>query len=143
MELRRSAHAVYKTEYHIVWVTKYRKKILNRGVSEYVKLKLREVQKYYPDLKYLSVGTDEDHIHLHMVIPPRYSVARVVGLLKSNTGRELREKFEFLREVYWGVGSVWSNGYFVSTVGINDEVIRKYVAMQGREDAGQAKLEVG
>ena len=67
MKLRKQAHAVYKTQYHVVWVTKYRKEILNEGVSEYVKIKLKEVLKYYPDLEYIEIGMDKDHIHLHLV----------------------------------------------------------------------------
>ncbi len=141
--MRRSAHAVYKTEYHLVWVTKYRRKILNQGVSEYVKKRLGDMLKKYPEVVYLAKGTEEDHIHLHVVIPPKYSVARIVNVMKSYTSRDIRNKFDFLGEVYWGTGSVWSKGYFVSTVGVNDRVISRYVRMQGREDAGQAELEVG
>lgn len=143
MKLLKSAHAVYKTQYHVVWVTKYRRKILNKGVSEYVRLRLHEILKQYPELVYLELGMDEDHIHLHLVIPPKYSVARIVGVLKSNTGREMKKKFKFLEKIYWGTGSVWSKGYFVSTVGVNDKVISRYVAMQGEEDVGQAELELG
>ena len=143
MKLRKSAHAVYKTEYHVIWVTKYRKEILNKGVSEYVKLKLKEVIKYYPDIIYLEIGTDKDHIHLHLVIPPKYSVARIISIMKSNTSKEIKKRFEFLKEAYWGTGSIWSKGYFVTTVGINDKVVSRYVKMQGTEDAGQAELEIG
>ena len=124
-------------------MTKYRKKILNKGVSEYVRIKLKEVLKYHADLEYIEIGIDEDHIHLHLVIPPRYSVSKVIEILKSNTGRDIRKKFEFIQEVYWGIEAVWSKGYFVSTVGINEKIIRKYVELQGKEDVGQAKLEVG
>lgn len=73
-------------------------------------------------------------------IPPKMSVGKVVGILKSNTSRRLKEKFPFLKEVYWGTDGVWSEGYFVSTVGINEEVIRKYIQYQGKEDSGQAQL---
>jgi putative transposase len=106
-------------------------------------LRLKEVLKYYPDLIYLEICMDKDHIHIHLVIPPKYSVAQVVSRLKSYTSRDMRKKFKFLKDVYWGTSSIWSKGYFVSTVGVNDKVIRRYVAMQGSEDAGQAKLEIG
>ena len=142
MKLRKQAHAVYKTQYHVVWVTKYRKEILNEGVSEYVKIKLKEVLKYYPDLEYIEIGMDKDHIHLHLVIPPKYSVSKMIEVLKSNTGRGMRGKFEFLKDVYWGTDGVWSKGYFVSTVGVDEAVIRRYVQMQGKEDAGQAELDL-
>ena len=73
--------------------------------------------------------------------PPKYSGAYVVGTIKKNTSRALKEKFEFLKEVYWDDGGIWSVGYFFSTVGINEEIIRKYIERQWREDSGQAKLE--
>ena len=62
-------------------------------------------------------------------------------MIKAKTGVKMGEKFPFLDKVYWGMGGIWSIGYFVSTVGVNEETIRKYVQMQGREDSGQAKLE--
>lgn len=75
------------------------------------------------------------------LIPPRYSVSFAVETIKKNTSRRLREKFRFLDKVYWDRGGIWSTGYFVSTVGITEEIIRRYVVRQGKEDAGQAQLE--
>lgn len=141
MKLRKSAHSVYRTQYHIVWITRYRRKILNEGVRKYLETKLQEVRKYYPDWEYEAIGMEEDHIHLHMVIPPKYAVSAAVETLKKNTSRELNLKFRFLKNVYWDNEGIWSKGFFVSTVGINESVIRKYVEMQGKEDAGQAQLE--
>ncbi len=101
-----------------------------------------EVRKYYPDWEYVAVGMEPDHIHLHMVIPPRYAVSKVVETLKTNTSRALKERFRFLNKVYWDGRGMWSKGYFVSTVGINEKTIRRYVEMQGKEDSGQAELEL-
>ena len=142
MKLYKTAHSVYKTQYHIVWTTRFRRKILVRGVEAYLKIKIQEVRKYYPDWEYIEVGIDYDHVHLHMVIPPKYAVSKVVETIKKNTSRRIREKFKFLEEVYWDGGGIWSKGYFVSTVGINEEVIKKYIKIQGKEDSGQAKLEL-
>jgi len=141
MRLIKSAHSVYRTQYHIVWVTRYRRKILNKGVVEYLKTKLQEVRKYYPDWEYIEIGIDVDHVHLHMVIPPKYAVSMVVETLKKNTSRHLSQKFRFLKDVYWDNDGVWSKGFFVSTVGINEAIIRKYVQMQEKEDTGQTKFE--
>ena len=142
MLLRKSAHTVYKTQYHVVWVTKYRRKILNAGVSGYVRIKLLEITKLTPDIEFIEIGIDKDHLHLHMIIPPKYSVSRVVARMKSNTAKELKKKFSFLKDVYWGTESIWSKGYFVSTVGIDEATISNYVRMQGKEDSGQAELEL-
>jgi len=86
---------------------------------------------------------DKDHVHLLVSIPPKMSVGSAVRIIKSNTGRDMKKKFEFLKEVYWGTESVWSGGYFVSTVRINEKIIRQYIEKQGQEDAGQAKLALG
>ena len=133
---------MYKTQYHIVWTTRYRRKILIRGIAEYLEIKLREANKYHPDWEYLEIGIDADHVHIHIVIPPKYAASKVAEIIKQNTSRTLREKFNFLKQVYWDDGGIWGAGFFVSTVGINEEIIRKYVEMQGKEDAGQAQLEI-
>src|SRR3989338_6190106 len=127
MRLRKSAHSVYRTQYHIVWITRYRRKILNKGVSAYLETKLQEVRKYYPDWEYEAIGIAEDHVHIHMVIPPKYAVSMMVEALKKNASRELSKKFRFLKNVYWDNEGIWSRGFFVSTGGINETVIRKYV----------------
>ena len=140
--MHKSGHAIYKTQYHIVWVTKYRRKILNPGVQEYVKSKLHEVRKYYPEWYYEEIGMEEDHIHVHMTIPPKYPVSKVVETIKKNTSVALKKQFAFLKEVYWGTDAIWSPGFFVSTVGINETIIKRYVEQQGKEDEGQAQLEI-
>ena len=142
MKLQRQAHVVYKTQYHVLWVTRYRRKILVKGIAEYFKKAIREVREFYPDWFIEEIGTDVDHVRLHMVIPPKYSVSKVVGTMKSVTSARLREKFpHFLTKVYWDNGGIWARGFFVSTVGINETVIRKYVRYQGQQDAGQTQFE--
>ena len=141
MKLHKQAHTVYKTQYHIVWVTRYRRKILVPGVVEYLKQSLKEVRKFHPDWYIEEIGTDQDHIHLHMIIPPKYAVSKVVETIKSASSRRLREKFShFLSQVYWDGGGIWSRGFFVSTVGANEATIKRYVEYQGKQDAGQAQL---
>ena len=143
MKLHRQAHAVYKTQYHIVWVTRYRRKILVEGIDEYCKKAMREVREFHPDWYIEEVGVESDHVHLHMVIPPKYAVSKVVEVLKSVTSRRLKMKFpHFLEKVYWDGGGIWARGFFASTVGVNEKVIRNYVRYQGQQDAGQAKLEL-
>ena len=71
-----------------------------------------------------------------IVIPPKMSVEQLVRILKSNTCRNLEKKFPLLKDVYWGTDGIWSDGYFVSTVGLNEDVIKKYIENQGKEDSG-------
>ncbi len=83
MRLIKAAHSVYQTQYHIVWVTRFRRKILVRGVTEYLETKLEEIRKYYSDWKYIAIGVDVDHVDLNMVIPPKYAVSMVVETIKK------------------------------------------------------------
>jgi len=143
MKLHRQARAVYKTQYHIVWVTRYRRKILVRGIAEDFRQAIREVREFHPDWYIEEVGVDEDHVHLDMVIPPKYVVSKVIETLKSVTSGRLKMKFShFLSKVYWDNGGIWALGFFVSTVGVNEATIRHYVRYQGKQDPGQAELEL-
>lgn len=140
MEIRRQAHCAYRTMYHIVWIPRYRYKILVKGVKEYLEIKMDEVRKYYPEIEYIERNVQPDHVHLVLSFPPKYSIARVVQIIKCNTGKALKEKFKFLQERYYGRGGIWSVGYFVSTVGLDEEMIKRYVKYQSEEDLGQARL---
>ena len=142
MEYKRQSNCIYHCNYHIVIVTKYRREILNDGILGYIKECLKRMVEYYPDIEILKMNHDRDHIHLLVSIPPKIKVGKVVGIIKSNTARDMKKKFPFLREVYWGTESIWSGGYFVSTVGVNEEIIARYIELQGQEDAGQAKLDL-
>ena len=140
MELVELSHCVYQCEYHIVLVTKYRKEIINEGIFAYIEKKLAEVTEHYPLIQFKTINHDKDHMHLHLAIPPTVAIGKVVGIIKQNTSRELKQKFPFLRQVYWGTEAVWSEGYFVSTVGVDETVIRAYIENQGKKDAGQTKF---
>ena len=140
METRRQAHAVYRCQYHIVWTPRYRYKVLNKGVAKYLLIKLDEVRKKYPEIEYIERNIQPDHIHLIVSFPPKMSIAKIVQVMKANTGKALKEKFEFLKERYYGRGGIWSVGYFVSTVGLDEKMILRYVRYQEKEDLGQAKL---
>ena len=104
--------------------------------------RLREIRQYYPELEFVEVQPDQDHLHLLVGIPPKMAVGKAVGVMKANTSKRMKEKFPFLRKVYWGTDGIWSDGYFVSTVGVNEAVIQRYLEHQGQEDSGQAQLEL-
>ena len=95
-----------------------------------------------PGVMLEAIGFDNDHLHMVMIILPKYSMASVMGRLKSQTASELRSRFKWLAKVYWKENIVWSPGYFVSSVGIDEEVIRKYVEHQGLQDLGQIELDL-
>ena len=140
MELTHLSHCVYHCDYHLVIVTKYRKKIFNEGIFAYFKVKLAEITSHYPTIRFKTINHDKDHLHLLVSIPPTISIGKAVGLIKQNTAKELKQKFLSIKQIYWGTNSVWSEGYFVSTVGINSQMIKKYIESQGKKDSGQIRL---
>ena len=143
MELRKQGHCAYRCEYHLVFVSKYRRKIFNRGSFSYFKEVLKQAKEGIPEVVVLTINHDIDHIHLHLAIPPKMSVSSVVRRLKSITGRLMKKKFDYIRKAYWGSEGIWSDGYFVSTIGVDEKIIRKYIEYQGKEDMGQAQLVLG
>jgi len=105
-------------------------------------LKLKEINKYYPEIAFVEVNHDMDHVHMLVSVPPKMSVGSVVRVIKANTSKRLKEEFNYVKELYWGTDGIWSDGYFVSTVGLNEQVVKRYIDNQGKEDTGQAMLEL-
>ena len=142
VEIRFSGHSAYRTEYHIVWILKYRRRILNPGVQGYLRKLFPRVMDSMAGCEIIEYNMQRDHIHMVMIIPLRYAVSDVIGRVKRMTASRLRKKFSWLSKVYWKENIVWLPGYFVSTVGIDEKKILKYVKWQESQDLGQAKLEL-
>ena len=98
MEVRLSGHGAYHHQYHVVWIPKYRKKILQGKLKEFIEKRLFDVQEYHPDIEIEKYSIQKDHIHLVIIIPPRYSVSGIIGKIKANTSREIRKKFESVKK---------------------------------------------
>ncbi|SRR6266536_1426868 len=139
---RRTSHAVFTCDYHLVWPTKYRRKVLNEGVLAYLQTIIKGLIDFHPDLIVKEINGEADHIHILISIPPQRSVGSVVRIIKASTAGEINKKFPHMKKVYWGTQNIWSAGYFVSTVGVNEGIIRRYIENQGKEDSGQAQLEL-
>ena len=138
----KSSPSVYWLQYHVVLVCKYRRRVLNPGVCNYLRRIFPKLLKQIPGVTIESIGFDRDYLHMLMIIPPKYAIAEVVGKLKSQSASQLRETFPWLDKVYWKENLVWSPGYFVSSVGIDELIIKNYVEKQGQEDSGQLQLEL-
>jgi len=137
MEVKVQAHVAYQTRYHVVWIPKYRKKVLIEGVKEYLEKTVQtSIQERYPDVYVIELTVQDDHVHALFEIPPKYSVSAVVGYVKGITAKKMRMHFEFLRHA----GSLWADGYYVSTVGFNEETVKKYIHYQEQQACGQATL---
>jgi putative transposase len=131
--IRRTGHAVYDLKYHVVWVPKYRVGILKGEVAEHLKQVFREIADEY-EFWIDTMEVMEDHVHLFIEVPPRYSPAEVVQIMKSISARETLKKFREVRKVMWS-GAIWSDGYFVRSVGdkVTADVIRRYIQYQKHE----------
>ena len=141
MDYKKQGNCVYYNRYHLLMATKYRRKILKGGFGEYLRNTIIGLGKQIPEIEIIEVNTDVDHVHILLSIPPKMSVSEVVKIIKAKTGLRMRKKFAFLDKIYWAQTGIWSCGYFVSTVGISESIVRKYIEMQGKEDSGQALLE--
>ena len=130
MAPKASAHAVYDLKYHFVWTPKYRKELLIGEVAEAVREIVQSVAEAY-GMEIDTMEVMEDHVHVFLSAPPRYSPARVMQIMKSISARETFARFPWLRRKLWG-GEFWGDGYFVRSIGdqVTSEIIRRYIQYQ-------------
>lgn len=136
-EYLRTSHSVYLCDYHLILTTKYRHPVITPELWSYLYGKLVEITTHYPTIYIKEANHDKDHVHLLISIPPQMSVGSVVRLLKSNTAKNLKKTFPILNKSFWGTDGIWSEGYFVSTIGVSTDIIKRYIANQGELDTGQ------
>ena len=127
MELKRTSHAVYDTKYHLVWAPKYRKWILRDDIRDRVKGLFEEISRNR-DFEIDTLEVVKDHVHIFLSFPARYSISKVVGILKRISGSVIFQEHPEVKKELWG-GEFWEDGYFARTVGdkVTEEVIRKYI----------------
>jgi putative transposase len=132
--IRRTKHAVYELKYHLVWVPKYRAKVLGVAERRYLKKLLEEIAAEY-EFQIDTIEVMDDHVHVFVEVPPAYSPARVVQIMKSISAKELYKKYPELRKKMWS-GAIWGEGYFARSVGdvVTSDVIRRYIKYQQDED---------
>jgi putative transposase len=137
MRTKHLNHSTFKLQYHIVWGTKHRRKWL----KDYVRIELRksfsETCKKYPELSIFETNTDQDHVHIQIEIAPNTAISDAVSVLKSLSSLHLRKKFKFIKDMYIGKDGIWSVGYFVSSLGLNEDQIKKYIQFQGQKEKPQ------
>jgi putative transposase len=137
--IKRSRHAVYDLKYHLVWVPKYRKLVLKGGLAKRLKEVFQEIAERY-EFEIDTMGVEEDHVHRVLTAPPRYSPSQIVRIIKSISAKVVFREFSEVEEQLWG-GELWSDGYFVRSVGdvgdkVTSEVIRRYIKYQHQEQLG-------
>lgn len=133
---KKMAHSIWHCAYHIIWTPKYRYRILNGKI----KIEVENCIRGFASQKGCIVeelNVQEDHVHLLILVPPKISISTIVGILKGRTAIRVFQKFPKLKQkLYWG-NHFWSKGYCVDTIGLNEEMIRKYVKYQEHKDKNE------
>ena len=130
---KKQSHVVWKCDYHIVWTPKYRFRILEGLVKEMVEKDIRMLSEW-KDCEVEELNVQKDHIHLVISIPPKVSVSEYIGTIKGKLAIKIFKTYPNLKKKpYWG-NHFWSRGYFVNTIGINEDVIKRYVKYQEDEE---------
>ncbi len=132
-QFKKLAHSLYECKYHVVFCPKYRYKILQEEVAKYVMQQIYRLCNQKDDVEVVEGNVQIDHVHLVVSIPPKYAISQFMGFLKGKLALQLFDRFPQLRKKYWGQ-HVWSRGYCVSTVGLDEERIKKYVKWQHSKD---------
>ena len=128
-EYRRSAHAVFDIKDHVVWIRKYRYKVLKGRVAERARDLIRQTCDAR-DVQIVRGAVSPDHIHILLSAPADLSPAKLVQYIKGRSSRRLQDEFPELRKRYWGQ-HLWARGYFCATVGTVDEkTIQEYIENQ-------------
>ena len=130
---KKLSHTIYECKYHIVCCPKYRHRIFKDEIREYTKGQIYSLCSQKDLVEVLELNIQEDHIHLVLSIPPKYSVSSVMGFIKGRLALRLFQRYERLGKRYWG-RHLWSRGYCVSTVGLNEKQIREYVKWQEQKE---------
>ena len=130
---RKLSHTLWHCQYHIVWVPKYRFRILTGKIATEVERCIRAFSEQ-KKCEVVELNVQVDHIHLLVMIPPKISVSDFVGILKGRTAIRVFNKFKELKNrPYWG-NHFWARGYCVDTVGLDEEKIRAYVKYQEKRE---------
>ena len=133
----KSSHSVYSLKYHVVWITKYRKRVLTGAVGVRIREIVRETCSSL-DVVIEKGHVSSDHVHLLVSVPPHLSVSKLVQSVKGRSSRKLMLENRALKKMFWG-RHLWARGYFACTTGnVTDEIIKEYIENQeverGRDD---------
>ena len=130
-DIQRLSHSKWECKYHVVFIPKCRRKVLYGHLRKYLGKVFRELARQ-KESEVEEGHLMPDHVHMLISIPPKYSVAQVVGYIKGKSAIHIARNFKGQRNVRGH--SFWARGYYVSTVGRAEEIIREYIRHQEEED---------
>ena len=131
-DVRNLNHTKWECKYHVVWIPKYRKKTLYVQLRRYLGETFRDLAQQR-ECDILEGHLLPDHVHVLISIPPKYSVSQVVGYLKGKSAIQIARTFMGRKKNFTGQ-HFWARGYFVSTVGTDEETVREYIRQQEQEE---------
>ena len=138
---RKLSHVVYQCNYHIVWVPKYRFRILTGAVGEFVEEGIRK-HCSRKEVEVMELNVQPDHVHLVCSVPPKVSISEFMGYLKGKLAIGLFKSYpKFKKKPYWGY-HFWARGYFVNT-GLDEDMVRRYVKYQEKKEKQREAEERG
>jgi putative transposase len=141
-EYREGSHSRFDLKIHVVWITKYRKKVLVGDIAVRVRELIREIC-LANDIQIVKGHGSQDHIHLLISYPAHMSVSKIVQYLKGKSSRKLLQEYTELRKKFWGQ-HIWARGYFaVSTGTVTDEVIKQYIENQSKDEMKDEDFKIG
>ena len=123
---------MWECKYHIVWISKYRKKTIFGDLRKHLGEMFRELARQ-KESKILEGHLMSDHVHILLSIPPKYSVSQVVGFIKGKSAIQIARNFQGRKKNFVGQ-HFWARGYYVSTVGKDEDAVREYIQNQENED---------
>ena len=131
---RKTSHSTYDCKYHIVWITKYRKRVLSGVVAERVREVIRGICKEH-EVEIIKGHVSPDHVHMFVSVPPHLAISKLVQYLKGKSSYKMLQENQPLSKMFWG-RHLWGRVYFVATSGnITDEVIMEYINNQSSEQS--------
>lgn len=138
---RKLSHSIWHCQYHIVWVPKYRFRILTSKIREACESGIQAICGF-AGCEVVELNVQPDHVHLVVMIPPKLSISQLLGRLKGQTSMRLFNQFRYLKKKpYWG-NHFWAKGYCVDTVGLDADMIRKYVRYQEKQEKQLEQLKL-
>ena len=132
MEVQNLNHSTWVCNYHVVWIPKYRKKKIFKGIRIDLGIVLHKLAEQR-ESKILEGHLLADHVHMLISIPPKYSVSSVIGYIKGKSALYIARQYNGKKRNFGGE-SFWARGFYVSTVGLDEETIRNYIKYQEEED---------
>ena len=130
---KKLSHSIYECKYHVVFCPKYRYRVFAACVGEYTRQQIYALCRQKELVEVLELNIQPDHLHLVVSIAPKYAVSDVMGYLKGKLALRLFRQYEKFGRRYWG-RHLWSRGYCVSTVGLDEDQIRRYVKWQEKRE---------